>query len=80
MGLLDKAKAAAETAAEKAKVGAERARGEVADLQTKRELSQVHGEIGEKVVELADKGELDHADLAPLVARAHELQAQLDAE
>ena len=38
MGLLDKAKAAAEQAAAKAKEGVE-------DVQTKRELSQAHGDL-----------------------------------
>jgi hypothetical protein len=79
MGLLDKAKAAAGTAAEKAKEGADRARGEVAELQTKRELSQVHGEIGEKVVELAASG-FSHPELDGLVARANELKTQLESE
>ena len=41
MGFLDKAKAAAEQAASKAKEG-------VQDVQTKRELSQAYGELGQK--------------------------------
>ena len=41
MGFLDKAKAAAEQAASKAKEG-------VQDVQTKRELAQAYGELGQK--------------------------------
>lgn len=70
MGFLDKAKAAAEQAAQKAKDTAE-------DVQTKRELGQAHGELGKTVVELVDRGELSHASLEPLVRRVHELEAKL---
>ena len=45
MGLLDKAKAAAETAAAKAKEGVE-------DVQAKRELSHAYNELGRSTYEL----------------------------
>ena len=70
MGLLDKAKAAAEQAAAKAKDTA-------SDLQTKRELGQAYDELGQKAYELAETGELSSAALDPLVARIRELKAQL---
>lgn len=71
MGLLDKAKAAAEQAAAKAKDTAE-------DLQTKRELGQAYDELGKKAFELAEAGELSSTPLEPLVQRVRELKAQLE--
>ncbi len=57
MGFLDKAKAAAEQAAAKAKEG-------VDDVQAKRELSQTYGELGKATFELIEAGEVTHAQLA----------------
>ena len=54
MGLLDKAKLAAEQAVTKAKEGVE-------DVQTKRELGAAYGELGKKTFELVEAGELDQA-------------------
>ena len=71
MGLLDKAKAAAEQAAAKAKDTA-------GDLQTKRELGQAYDELGRKSFELADAGELASPQLDPLVERIRGLKAQLE--
>jgi|ERR671924_101615 hypothetical protein len=69
MGFLDKAKAAAEQAATKAKEG-------VQDVQTKRELSQAYGELGQKTYELVESGAVSHPDLTPLVDRISALEAQ----
>jgi hypothetical protein len=71
MGLLDKAKAAAEQAAAKAKDTA-------GDLQTKRELGQAYDELGRKAYELAESGEIISAGLDPLVVRIRALKAQLE--
>ncbi|MEN3343127.1 MAG: hypothetical protein V7644_2531 [Actinomycetota bacterium] len=49
MGLLDKAKAAAEQAAAKAKEGVE-------DVQAKRELGQAYNELGKAAFELIESG------------------------
>ena len=73
MGLLDKAKAAAEQAAAKAKDTAE-------DLQTKRELGQAYDELGKRAFALAESGELALTPLEPLIARIRELKAQLEAQ
>jgi hypothetical protein len=73
MGFLDKAKAAAEQAANKANEA-------VGDVQTKRELAKVYGELGEKTYALADSGAISHPELAPLVERARELHAKLAEE
>ncbi|MGH2935219.1 MAG: hypothetical protein ACRDL2_12015 [Gaiellaceae bacterium] len=53
MGLLDKAKQAAEQAAAKAKEGVE-------DVQTKRELSQTYNDLGKTTYELIESGEISH--------------------
>jgi hypothetical protein len=69
MGLLDKAKAAAEQAATKAKEG-------VDDVQTKRELSQAHNELGKTAYELIESGDLSHPRLAALAEKIRALNAK----
>ena len=73
MGFLDKAKAAAEQAASKAKEG-------VQDVQTKRELGQAYGELGQKTYELVSSGGLSHPELTPLVDKISALKAQDEQE
>ena len=84
MGFLDKAKSAAEQAAQKAKEGAEfaaqKAKETTEDVQTKRELGKTFDELGHKAFELVESGAIAHADLTPLVDRIKELQAKLEAE
>ncbi len=69
MGLLDKAKAAAEQAAAKAKEGVE-------DVQLKRELSQAYNALGMTAFELVDGGEISHPRLQPLVDNVRSLKAR----
>ena len=71
MGFLDKAKAAAEQAASRAKETA-------GDLQAKRELGQAYDELGHKAFELVETGGLSSAELDPLVERVRTLKAQLE--
>ena len=71
MGFLDKAKAAAEQAASKAKETA-------GELQTKRELNQAYDELGRKTLELVESGEVSSTTLDPLVERIRSLKAQLE--
>jgi hypothetical protein len=71
MGLLDKVKAQAEQAATKAKEG-------VQEVQLKRELGQVHEELGKVAFELAEAKELTHERLTPLVEKARDLTARLE--
>jgi hypothetical protein len=73
MGFLDKAKAAAEQAATKAKEGIE-------DVQTKRELSQAYHELGQKTHELFASGALAHPELTALVDKISALKAQDEQE
>jgi plasmid stabilization system protein ParE len=72
MGLLDKAKAAAEQAAIKAKETA-------AELQAKRELGQAYDQLGQKTFELIETGEVSAAALEPLAERVRVLKASLEA-
>jgi hypothetical protein len=82
MGFLDKAKSAAEQAAQKAKEGAEfaaqKAKETAEDVQTKRELGNAYDELGHKAFELVDSGAISHEELAPLAAKIRELQSKLD--
>jgi hypothetical protein len=73
MGFLDKAKAAAEQAAAKAKEG-------VQDVQTKRELGQAYDELGKATFELIESGEVANPTLTAIADRIRELQARLEAE
>lgn len=73
MGLLDKAKAAAEQAAAKAKEGVE-------DVQTKRELSQAYGDLGRLSFSLVESGELTNPELDALVDKIRMLEAKAAAE
>ena len=72
MGFLDKAKAAAEQAASKAKETA-------GELQTKRELGQAYDELGRKTFELVEAGEVSSTTLDPIVGQIRTLRTQLDA-
>jgi hypothetical protein len=71
VGLLDKAKAAAEQAAAKAKEG-------VHEVQTKRELGQAYDELGQAVFDLVEKGDLTDARLTTHVDKIRELRKQLE--
>ena len=71
MGFLDKAKAAAEQAAAKAKEGVE-------DVQTKRELSQAHAELGKAAFELIESGELQNGRLQEIADRIRRLNERLE--
>jgi hypothetical protein len=72
MGFLDKAKAAAEQAATKAKETA-------GELQTKRDLGQAYDELGRRTFELVESGDVSSTTLDPLVDRIRALKAQLEA-
>jgi hypothetical protein len=69
MGLLDKAKAAAETATTKAKEG-------IGDVQAKRELGQAYDELGKLTYDLAESGEISHERIGELVERIRTLKSE----
>ncbi len=73
MGLLDKAKAAAEQAAAKAKEGVE-------DVQTKRELSQAYNDLGKATYELIGTGEVSNPRFDATVAKIKSLTEKLAAD
>ncbi len=73
MGLLDKAKAAAEQAAAKAKEGVE-------DVQTKRDLGQAYGELGKVTYRLVESGELSNPELTTLVEKIRTLESRAPAD
>lgn len=72
MSLLDKVKAGATQAAARAKE-------ELDELQTKRELGQAYGDLGKKAFELVESGAVTHPELTPLVEKARALKAELEA-
>jgi len=72
VGIFDKAKAAAEQAATKAKEGVE-------DVQLKRELGQAYGELGKATFELVESGEVSHPQLEEVVARIRGLNEKAGA-
>jgi hypothetical protein len=71
VGFLDKAKAAAEQAATRAKETA-------GELQTKRELGQAYDDLGRRTFELVEAGDVSSTTLDPLVDRIRALKAQLE--
>jgi hypothetical protein len=73
MGFLDKAKAAAEQAAAKAKEGVE-------DVQTKRDLVQAYGELGKVTYRLVESGELSNPELTTLVEKIRTLETRASAD
>jgi hypothetical protein len=75
MSFIDKVKGAVKTGAEQA---AAKAQEEYSKLQVRRELSDAYETLGAKVVELADRGEISHAQLTPLVEQARAAKARLE--
>ena len=71
MGLLDKAKAAAEQAATRAKEGVE-------DVQTKLDLNKAYTELGKTTFELIEQGELTNPRLDPIAAKIRGLKDAAD--
>jgi hypothetical protein len=73
MGLLDKAKAVAEQAANRAKEGVE-------DVQTKRELSQAYNELGKTTFELIEGGEISNPRLDAIAAKVRTLKEKAESD
>ena len=70
MKILDRAKAAAEQAATKAKEGVE-------DVQARKDLHGAYVELGKRATELLDSGSLEHPELTALHTRVTELREKL---
>jgi hypothetical protein len=75
MSFLDRVKAGVKSGAEQA---ASKAQVEYERLQAKRDLQQTLSDFGEKAAELADKGELHHDELTPLLERVRAARAELE--
>src|SRR5689334_13502796 len=67
MGFMDKVKATVKTGAEQA---ATKAQEEYERIQTRRELSQAYEDLGTKTFELAERGDISHAELSSPVERS----------
>jgi len=76
MGFMDKVKSTVKSGAEQA---ATKAQEELERLQTRRDLGQAYTDLGEKAFELADRGDLSHAELGGLVDKVRTLKAELAA-
>jgi hypothetical protein len=73
MSLVDKMKAQAGQAAAKTREGVE-------EIQAKRDLAQTEGELGRVAFDLADRGEIAHAQLTEPVQRIRDIKARLAGE
>jgi hypothetical protein len=72
MGFMDKAKAAAEQAATRAKEGVE-------DVQAKRSLARAYEDLGRTAFELLESGQISHERLTAQADEVRRLQAQAPA-
>jgi hypothetical protein len=70
VGFLDKAKAAVEQGAAKAKDAAE-------DVQQKRDLSSTYSELGKTAFDLIESGELTHPQLTDLAEKIRGLKEKI---
>jgi hypothetical protein len=75
MSFLDKVKAGVKSGAEQA---AAKAQVELERMQVKRELQQAYAALGEKALELAERGELSHAELTGAIDQVRALKGQLE--
>lgn len=69
MGFLDKAKAAAEQAAARAKEGVE-------EVQSKRNLSHTYEDLGRTAFELIEEGQISHDRMTGLADEIRKLRAE----
>jgi hypothetical protein len=76
MGFMDKVKATVKSGAEQA---ATKAQEEYERIQTRREIAQAYEDLGTKTFELAERGDISHAELSSAVERIKTLRAQLAA-
>src|SRR5262249_7468405 len=75
MGFIDKVRASVKSGAEAA---ATKAQEEYGRMQVRRELADAYEILGTKAFDLADRGELSHAELAPLVEQVRAAKAKLE--
>jgi len=75
MGFIDKVRASVKSGAE---LAATKAQEEYGRMQVRRELADAYESLGAKTFELADRGELSHTELAPLVEQVRAAKASLE--
>jgi hypothetical protein len=75
MGFMDKVKESIKSGADMA---ATKAQTEYEKMQVRRELADAYASLGEKAYELADRHEISHADLAPLVEQVKAAKDRLE--
>jgi hypothetical protein len=75
MSFIDKVKGAVKTGAEQA---ASKAQEEYSKIQIRKELSDAYETLGAKAADLADRGEISHGELAPLVEQVRAAKAKLE--
>jgi hypothetical protein len=76
MSFIDKVKASVKSGAEMA---ATKAQEEYERMQVRRGLTDAYESLGTKAFELAERGELSHGELAPLVEQVRSAKAKLEA-
>lgn len=75
MGFIDKVKESIKSGAD---LAATKAQVEYEKMQGRRELADAYESLGEKSFELADRHEISHADLAPLVEQVRAAKERLE--
>jgi hypothetical protein len=75
MGFIDKVRDSIKSGAD---LAATKAQAEYEKLQTRRELSVAYESLGVKAFELADRGEISHAELAPLAEQVRAAKEKLE--
>jgi hypothetical protein len=78
MGILDKVKQGAEQAKTMATQAAERAKEEAKELNLKRQINNEEQQLGATAVNLAERGEISHAEIGPSIERIKALRAELE--
>ena len=75
MGFMDKVKVAVKSGAEQA---ATKAQAEDEKMQVRRELSEAFEALGAKAFDLADRGEISHSELGPVIEQVRVAKDKLD--
>jgi hypothetical protein len=78
MGLLDKAKTAAEQAAAAVQAGADQVEAKVHEVQAKRELERTYADLGRETFALLESGRLTEPDLTQAAERVRAAKRALE--
>ena len=75
MGFIDNVK---ESVRSGAGMAATKAQEEYEKMQARRDVAQAYEDLGAKTFELADRGEVSHGELSPLLEQVRTAKARLD--